>query len=169
MTEAAPAGDPTMTAITSAVTEAHNGHVDDARTRLLELWKTIRGGDPLHRCTLAHHLADMYTHPAQALIWDIRALDAADAITEQRAQEHHPGLRVESFYPSLHLNLADDLRRLGSFDGARQHLDDAQACISTLPADSYGDLIRSALGEVAIAVENHDTAPRTSAPQPSAP
>ena len=54
--------------------------------------------------------ADLYPDAAVALIWDVRALDAAEALTDQWAQEHDASLQVAGFYPSLHLNynLADD-------------------------------------------------------------
>ncbi|MGH8882764.1 MAG: hypothetical protein ACRD0P_36395 [Stackebrandtia sp.] len=161
--------DPTMAAIGTALTAGRNGDTATARGQLLDLWKVIGvGGDPLHRCTLAHHLADLYSDPAQALAWDVRALDAADAVTEQRVQDHHAGLHIAGFYPSLHLNLADNYRRLGSFDAAREHLDAAQEHSSALPADSYGELILTAIDEVATAVENQDTKVRASAPGASA-
>ncbi|MBZ6192687.1 hypothetical protein KVH07_07040 [Streptomyces olivaceus] len=158
----APAGpDPTMDAIGQAVTEGRTGSTLSARRKLLGLWFEIGiTGDPLHRCSLAHYLADLYEDPAQALAWDVRALDAADAMTDQRAQEHHAGLRVAGFYPSLHLNLADNYRRLGSFDAATAHLHAAEEHVPDLPQDAYGALLRTALDEVAQAVSRRDTTKR---------
>ncbi|MFD8294449.1 hypothetical protein ACFV2B_40375 [Streptomyces lavendulae] len=154
-----------MDAIGQAVAEGRAGDVPSARRRLLALWSTIGvTGDPLHRCSLAHYLADLYEDPAQALAWDIRALDAADAVTEQRAQEHHAGLHIAGFYPSLHLNLADAYRRLGSFAAAAEHIEAARAQTPRLPRDPYGDLIRNAIHEVAEAITAQDRTPRTSAP-----
>jgi hypothetical protein len=98
-------------------------------------------GDPLHRCSLAHYMADLYEDPAQALAWDIRALDAVDALTDQRVQEHHAALQVAGFYPSLHLNLADNYRRLGSFEAATEHISAAQEHAPNLPQDAYGALL----------------------------
>ncbi|NDZ74076.1 hypothetical protein G3I36_24175, partial [Streptomyces sp. SID10362] len=64
--------DPTMEAIGGAVTEGRSGDVRSARRRLLALWSEIGvTGDPLHRCSLAHYLADLYEDPAQALAWDV--------------------------------------------------------------------------------------------------
>ncbi|MBZ6207939.1 hypothetical protein KVH31_15660 [Streptomyces olivaceus] len=158
----APAGpDPTMDAIGQAVSEGRTGSTLSARRKLLGLWSAIGvTGDPLHRCSLAHYLADLYEDPAQALAWDVRALDAADAMTDQRAQEHHAGLRVAGFYPSLHLNLADNYRRLGSFDAATAHLHAAEEHVPDLPQDAYGALLRTALDEVAQAVSRRDTTKR---------
>ncbi len=167
---AAPAApDPTMEAIGAAVAEGQNGQAQTARRELLDLWSAIGPtGDPLHRCTLAHHLADLHEDPAQALAWDVRALDAADAVTEQRLREHHAGLSVAALYPSLHLNLADDYRRLGSFDAAAEHIEAARQHLPGLPGGVYGDFLRTAVEQVAEAITRRDTAKRSSAPGPTA-
>ncbi|PWG12065.1 hypothetical protein DF268_18015 [Streptomyces sp. V2] len=155
------APDPTMEAITQAVTEGRAGHASSARHKLLALWSQIGvTGDPLHRCSLAHHLADLHDDPAQALAWDVRALDAADAVTDQRVQEHHAGLRIAGFYPSLHLNLADAYRRLGSFEAAAEHVEAAREHAPSLPQDAYGAFLRTALDEVAEAVSRRDSTKR---------
>ncbi|MFI6207895.1 hypothetical protein ACIBAI_16070 [Streptomyces sp. NPDC051041] len=165
MTTTPTGSDPTMEAIGRAVAEGRAGDTAAARRKLLDLWSAIGvTGDPLHRCTLAHHLADLHQDPARALAWDVRALDAADAMTEQRLQEHHAGLRIAGFYPSLHLNLADGYRRLGSFDAAAEHIDAAREHAPHLPQDAYGALLRSAIGQVAEAIARRDTAERASAP-----
>lgn len=148
----------TMAVITQAVALGHDGDQDGAREALLEAWATIGpAGDPLHRCTLAHYLADLYTDPAQALVWDIRALDAADSLTNDRAQQHHADLDVRAFYPSLHLNLAENYRLLGSFDVAHDEIVAARGCLDTLPDDAYGTLIRTALDEVEAAIQARST------------
>ncbi|MGO4463769.1 hypothetical protein AB4039_41915 [Streptomyces sp. M-16] len=157
--------DPTMDAIGQAVAEGRAGDIPSARRKLLALWSTIGvTGDPLHRCSLAHYLADLYEDPAHALAWNIRALDAADAVTERRAQEHDAGLHIAGFYPSLHLNLADDYRRLGSFEAATEHIEAAEALTPRLPQDSYGDLVRGAIQEVSDAIAAQDRTRRASAP-----
>ncbi|MFJ6842556.1 hypothetical protein ACIQRE_07785 [Streptomyces griseoluteus] len=152
--------DPIMEAIGEAVEAGRAGDPTAAREELLRLWSTT--GDPLHRCTLAHYLADFHDDPAQALTWDIRALDAADALTEQRVQQHHTGLQIDGFYPSLHLNLADNYRRLGSFEAAEEHIDAARSHAPNLPDTPYGDLIRGAIHGVGEAIERRDRTRRTS-------
>jgi hypothetical protein len=165
MTETPVAADPIMTAIDEAVTRRQDGDLAGARAAMLDLWDRIGvTGDPLHRCSLAHSMADFYDDPAQALAWDVRALDAADATTDERVQAFHAGLEVAGFYPSLHLNLADDYRRLGSFAAAQAHVDAAEQASSALPDGPYGDLVRGAIKEVAAAIGEKDTAPRPSAP-----
>ncbi|MFC4128599.1 hypothetical protein [Nocardia rhizosphaerae] len=155
------ATDHVMARITDAVTEFRSGDTDSARTALVALWAELGpAGDPLHRCALAHYLADTYDDPAEALVWDLRALDAADVLTDTRLHAHDASLRVAGFYPSLHLNLADNFRRLGSFPAARRHLDVAGESLGTLAADDYGALIRTAVAEVTELVAAGDTTRR---------
>ncbi|MFI5719852.1 hypothetical protein [Nocardia sp. NPDC051750] len=157
-----------MNAITEAVTLGRSGDIATARARLLKIWAEIGAlGDPLHRCTLAHYLADLYDDPAQALTWDIRALDAADALSDTRVQQHHSSLQVAGFYPSLHLNLADNYRQLGSWAAAAEQLTAARKHLHALPDDTYGAMIRTALDEVADAIDRQSTERRPSAPGPT--
>lgn len=165
LTDTPASPDPTMEAIGQAVTEGRAGDAVGARQKLLGLWSAISVvGDPLHRCTLAHYLADLYEDSARALAWDIRALDAADAVTEQRVQDHQASLHIAGFYPSLHLNLADNYRRLGSFEAATEHITAAREHAPNLPQDPYGDFLRTAVEQVAEAIAQRDTAQRASAP-----
>ncbi|MET9483967.1 hypothetical protein [Streptomyces sp. NPDC006638] len=160
--------DPTMEAIGQAVTEGRTGNTLSARQKLLNLWSVIGvTGDPLHRCSVAHYLADLYEDPAQALAWDVRALDAAGAMTDQRVQEHHASLSTAGFYPSLHLNLADNYRRLGSFDAATDHINAAKEHAPNLRQDVYGAFLRTAVDDVAEAISQRDTTKRPSAPGPT--
>ncbi|MEV4205553.1 hypothetical protein [Nocardia salmonicida] len=153
--------DPIMARITQGVSDFRTGDPDRARAGLLAVWADIGpAGDPLHRCTLAHYLADTYDDPAEALVWDVRALDAADTLTDTRLHDHHAGLQVAGFYPSLHLNLADNFRRLGAFPAATRHIEAARERLDTLPDDDYGALIRGACTGVAAAIAAEDTTRR---------
>ncbi|MCG7631021.1 MULTISPECIES: hypothetical protein [Gordonia] len=154
-----------MQELTDAVALGREGETARARERLLALWETIGvDGDALHRCTLAHHLADLYKNPADSLAWDVRALDAAHALTDGRVRSHHAELSVAGFLPSLHLNLADDHRRLGSFDSARRHLAAAARATADLPEGPYGRMIRGLIKDIDAAVERRDTTARQSHP-----
>lgn len=165
MTSTPSAPDSTMETIGRAVELGRAGEVDTARHQLVNLWQEIGpAGDPFHRCTLAHYLADLFDHPAEALIWDTRALDAAASLSDERAQAHHRSLQVAGFYPSLHLNIADSLRRLGSFDAAAEHISAAEERTEALPDDGYGRMIRTAIDEIRVAIERRETARRDSAP-----
>jgi hypothetical protein len=153
-----PQPDPMMTAITDAVTAGRSGDTSLARTRLEQLWDEIgTQGDPLHRCTLAHFLADLYDDAADSLVWDERALEAADALDDARVQEHHASLQIRGFYPSLHLNLADDHRRLGDFGTAGEHLDAARRYADALSGDGYGAGVLGGIDNVAAAIAARST------------
>ncbi|KUF17032.1 hypothetical protein [Streptomyces silvensis] len=135
-----------MTRIGQAVMLQHAGDREEARTRFLALWAEIgEGGDPLHRCTLAHYMADTQDDPADELAWDLRALSAAHELTDERVSAHDKSLAVRGFYPSLHLNLAADYVKLSRPAAARSHLRLARGAVGALGDDSYGDGIRAAL------------------------
>ncbi len=87
--------DPTMAAITDAVTAGRSGDTAAARLSLESLWDEIGpDGDALHRCTLAHFLADLYDDAATSLVWDARALEAADSLDDTRVQQEHASLQI---------------------------------------------------------------------------
>ncbi|MFD0270577.1 hypothetical protein ACFVGY_29040 [Streptomyces sp. NPDC127106] len=70
--------DAVMTRIGQAVILLHAGDREEARNRLRDLWTELgEDGAGLHRCTLAHYMADAQDDPADELAWDLRALTAA--------------------------------------------------------------------------------------------
>ncbi|MFG1925015.1 tetratricopeptide repeat protein [Cryptosporangium sp. NPDC048952] len=127
---------------------------DGPREDLLAIWREFApsptGPDQaLRRCTIAHYLADMYDDPALALMWDTRALDAAANLPAE-----HVG-----FYPSLYLNIADNLRRLRSFDAAEEYLAEARRRPPAVADDSYTELMNTAFTAVGTALRERSTAP----------
>ncbi|MFI6866194.1 hypothetical protein [Nocardia sp. NPDC050406] len=145
--------DQTMLAINDAVVLGRQGDIPAAREALVALWDSVGvTGDALHRCTIAHYLADLYDHAADSLTWDLRALDAAESLTDERARQQDSALSVRGFYPSLHLNLADNFRRLGAFDSARAHLDAARRRLDALADDAYGQGVRDGISHVETAL-----------------
>jgi hypothetical protein len=141
----------TLIRIGEAVQLNHQGERDTARRRLAEIWEEIGGeqGDPLHRCTLAHAMADVQDDPHEELAWDRRALTAADLLTDERLAQAGVSLSAKGLYPSLHLNLSECHRKLGDLGRAREHLQQAQAMIDALGDDEYGRLIRDGLAQIA--------------------
>nr|WP_202501075.1 hypothetical protein [Streptomyces sp. SID5785] len=139
-----------MTRIGQVVMLAHAGDREEARDRLLGLWAEVgEHGDPLHRCTLAHYMADTQDDPGDELAWDLRALSAADARSgHPRTPAHETSPALRSLYPSLHLNLAADYVKLGRPAAARSHLARARAAAGTLGDDGYGDGVRAALARL---------------------
>ena len=142
--------DPMMERITAAIALAQGGERAEAAHAFDALWAEVGpDGDPFHRCTLAHFMADVQDDPEQELLWDQRALAAADGLDDERAQAWHSSLQVRGFYPSLHLNLAEDYRKLGRPEQARAHLEQATAALDALPDDGYGQLIRGGVARLA--------------------
>ncbi|MET8359062.1 hypothetical protein [Micromonospora sp. NPDC005171] len=140
--------DPTMTRIIKAVQLGQSGAPARARELLTAVWDELGPtGDALHRCTLAHYLADLQDTTEAELAWDERALAAVSELTDERAQEYLPSLQVQAFLPSLYLNLADCHRRLGNVRLAREHLARAREHLVRLPEDPYGESIRAAVSD----------------------
>ncbi|MER6206072.1 hypothetical protein [Streptomyces sp. NPDC001642] len=157
--QAAP--DALLTRIGQVVMLHHGGDREEARERLLGLWAELgEDGDPLHRCTLAHYLADTQDDPTDELAWDLRALSAADELTDGRhagdcgdpgdtADAGREGaVAIRAFYPSLHLNLAADYVKLDRPDAARTHIRRARSACTVLADDGYGNGVRAAIGRL---------------------
>ncbi|MCT2584198.1 hypothetical protein [Actinophytocola gossypii] len=94
-------------------------------------------------------MADAQDDVHQDLVWDQRALVAADLVTDERVAEAGVPLSVAGLYPSLHLNLSECHRKLGDLDQAREHLRRAEATVDALGDDEYGQLIRRGMAEIA--------------------
>ncbi|WP_217143599.1 hypothetical protein [Streptomyces sp. AC627_RSS907] len=146
--QAAP--DAVLTRIGQVVMLHHAGDREEARRRFLDLWAEIgEHGAPLHRCTLAHYLADTQDDPGDELAWDLRALSAAEELTRDRPADRREGtLAARALYPSLHLNLAVDYERLGHREAARVHLRRARGAARSLAHDRYGEGVRAAIGRL---------------------
>ncbi|MFF6950913.1 hypothetical protein ACFZAD_19930 [Streptomyces iakyrus] len=154
--QAAP--DAVLTRIGQVVMLHHAGDREEARHRYLGLWAEIgEHGDPLHRCTLAHYLADTQDDPADELAWDLRALTAA----EEAREESVAVAAVIAIYPSLHLNLADDYLGLGRRDAARTHLRWAREAAAALADDSYGEGVWAAIARLESRLGEGGTGPWT--------
>lgn len=139
-----------MRRLGDAINLIGRGEHQEARRLLADLWEHVgQAGDALHRCAVAHHLADVQDDVREALVWDRRALEAADSISDERAAQAGVPGPVTGFYPSLHLNLAEDYRKLGDLSAARRHLDQGQQAARGLGDDSYSAMIRGGLEALA--------------------
>ena len=93
--------DVTMVRIGEAVELGRRGEREAARKLFSEVWREIGvTGDPLHRCALAHWMADVQDEVEEELLWDLRALEAADLVTDERARRAGVAGSVSGFYPS---------------------------------------------------------------------
>lgn len=139
-------GDVVMGRIGQVIMLLHGGDREEARNRFAGLWDEIgESGDALHRCTLAHYMADTQDDPEDELLWDLRALAAAEGLDDERLGRHDAGVAVRGFYPSLHLNLAADYLKLERKEAARVHLGRARSATGALADDGYGDGVRAAI------------------------
>ena len=143
--------DQTLIRIGEAVQLSHQGEREAARLLFAEIWDEIGGeqGDPLHVARSRTRWPTCRTTCVEELVWDQRALAAADLLTDARLAEAGVALPVAGLYPSLHLNLSECYRKLGDLDRAREHLQQAQATIDALGDDGYGQMIREGLEQVA--------------------
>ncbi|WP_406150880.1 hypothetical protein [Streptomyces sp. NBC_01012] len=169
-------GDVVMTRIGQAIMLLHAGDREEARNRLGAIWSELgEHGAALHRCTLAHYMADAQDDPGDELAWDLRALTAAEGLTgavdadpgvdagpgadaataahpaadTDPAAEHRDAIALRAFVPSLHLSLAADYLKLQRFGCARIHLDRAWDAARMLEDDdAYGGGIRAAIGRM---------------------
>lgn len=154
--------DAVMTAIGAAVEQGRAGARAPAREALVRLWEQVGDtGDALHRCSIAHYLADLQESVDDELLWDQRALAAVADLNDERAQRFHESLQVRAFLPSLHLNLADAYRRAGDHDRAQHHASVAGELARELPDDAYGAMIRGGVRQVAELLEVRSRAPLT--------
>lgn len=155
--------DEVMTAIGAAVERGRAGDRAGARDALVQLWETVgEDGDALHRCSIAHYLADLQEAVIDELAWDQRALAAVTDLRDERVRRYHDSLQVRAFLPSLRLNVGDAHRRAGNFAEAQQHLAAAALDLDALPDDDYGSMIRAGVGKVQKALQSGSKAPLAS-------
>jgi hypothetical protein len=142
--------DPTMARIGEAIALGQQGRRGEAREAFAAIWAEIGAdGDPMHRITLAHHMADVQDDVREELAWDQRALEAAACVSDERAAAAGATGPVAALYPSLHLNLGEDHRKLGNLAEARRQLDLGERAASSLGDDGYGSMIKAGLAGLA--------------------
>jgi tetratricopeptide (TPR) repeat protein len=142
--------------IKAALELRFSGEQASARRRLTEIWEEMSPtGNPIQLCSVAHHLADLQDDVDTELAWDLLALRAADSITDAH-RAALPSIPTNTVYPSLHINLGEDYRKLGNLEKAREHLAQAREALTECgdfagmgPDDEYGKLIRSGLERLA--------------------
>ena len=140
--------DLSMMRIQAAIELAQTGEHEAARRTFARLWDEIGAdGDAFHRCTIAHYMADVQTDPHDELAWDLRALDAAGSIENARVHEH--ALDVSTFWPSLHLNVANSYQRVGMLEKAREHVVNARDAMGSLATEGLGAMTRSGIERLA--------------------
>jgi hypothetical protein len=108
--------------------------------------------DDFEACIAAHYVARHQETPESEFAWNREALTRADAVTDER---------VRDFYPSLYLNLAHSLERLGRLAEAYAQYSVAAERLADLPAGLYTQLVR---GGVTAGLERTVSAPAAESP-----
>ncbi len=145
MTESA---DPILAQVGEAIVLTRSDR-PGARSVLAAAWQMVgEGGDALHRCAIAHAMADVQDTARDELAWDLRALAAATELDDTRLAAAGMAASVEELLPSLHLNLADVYRRLGEAAAALGHAAEARAALARAGTDRGSEMIRNALERV---------------------
>jgi len=108
------------------------GRRADAKALFEQAW-AVRTDD-FEACIAAHYVARHQETLEAELAWNREALTRAGAVADER---------VRGFYPSLYLNLAHSLERLGQIATAREHYSLAAARLADLPDGPYAGLVRT--------------------------
>jgi tetratricopeptide (TPR) repeat protein len=88
------------------------GRIDDARTLVWQAWGAAQ--DDYDACIAAHYVARYQEDPEQTLRWNQEALKRANVVNDER---------VQSFFPSLYLNLGQSYETLANQEEARRYYD----------------------------------------------
>ena len=136
-----------MATIAQVQQVAQQGHKEQAIAAYEQLWTQVER--PLHRVSVAHYLADLQDDPAEELLWDERALEAA-------AEEPHDA-EMAPLRASLHVNAAGALFKLGRRNDARQQLEAARQAQENLPEEGYGRLVRARIDSLGAELNGQQT------------
>lgn len=112
------------------------GKIDEASASFQKAWQLAT--NDFERFTAAHYVARNQKDPVDNLKWNMDALTYAQAINNDSFKGH---------YPSLYLNIAKSYETLGDMPQAHRHYTQATAFADTLPANPYGDMIKSGINE----------------------
>jgi tetratricopeptide (TPR) repeat protein len=88
------------------------GRIEDARSLYEQAWRASQ--DDYQACIAAHYLARYQEDPEERLRWNQEALERANAVESSR---------IETFYPSLYLNMGRSYELLGHRDEAQRYYD----------------------------------------------
>jgi hypothetical protein len=132
--------------LTAAISHFHQGQREHARQEFGAIWQQLKDTpDPYRACILAHFMADTQDRLEDELYWDIIALDAAFQALSATGASRSGDLDVNTFLPSLHLNLGDDYLRLGDDVKSAEQLCLAQKALKALPDSPYCVTIRGGI------------------------
>lgn len=126
------AGSPVANLCAEGMAAEGQGDGERARDRFCLAWSLA--ATDFEACIAAHYVARSQVSPRDALHWNDEALDRA---------RRGPPDQVGAFMTSLCLCAGKSREDLGDPSGAAERYREAQAWIPHLPADDYGDILRS--------------------------
>ena len=111
------------------------GRMDEAHMFFVQAWEQSK--NDFEACIAAHYVARHQKTLEETLDWNKESLDRADAVNDER---------VQSFYPSLYLNMGKAYENLGNWEQAKRHYELAAAKMSNLPPEGrYGNVVRDGI------------------------
>jgi len=142
--------DPVLAQVGEGIALHTSGDDEAARALFARLWDEVgEDGDALHRLALAHSMADVVADPHESLRWDLRALEAAASVSDERLHAAGIPTPIQAFYPSLHLNLGEAYRRIGDVGRAAAHLERGCAALVDLTGEDSAQMLKDALRRLA--------------------
>lgn len=112
------------------------GRYDAALELYMRAWEARK--DDHDACVAAHFVARQQTSIEERLRWNQVALEHANAAGDDR---------VQTFYPSLYLNISKAYEDLGQSQEAQRYNNLASGKVDDLPRGSLGELTRQAIAE----------------------
>ncbi|EGD56804.1 hypothetical protein [Gordonia neofelifaecis] len=152
-----------MTDLISELTTALGLAAGSRAAALDRLWSALPADDHAGRCIVAHYAADQQASVDDEIAWDELALAESAQLTDDALAAIQPGLTVESFLPSLYLNVADGYRRARRFDQAAAQLELGRAHLGAFddapPEQSgYIEMIRGGYARAADLIDRRSSA-----------
>lgn len=89
-------------------------------------------------CIVAHYMARVQQTSDEGLRWNQESLRHADAVNADR---------VETFYPSLYLNMGKAHEDVGNKDEAKRFYGLADEKAAVLPEGKYADMVRRGIAQ----------------------
>ena len=125
---------PIMKLCVQGMESESKGNFEEASSLFLSAW--AQTADDFERCIAAHYVARHQGSFEEALVWNQRSLDYAQALDDER---------VNGFLPSLYLNMGKAYEDLGRLEEARRYYAMSVKVLPTLYDDRYGGIVRDAV------------------------
>jgi tetratricopeptide (TPR) repeat protein len=112
------------------------GQIEKAKELFQQAWDL--SSNDFEKFTSAHYLARNQKDPKDQLTWNVKALALGRAIHDESMKSH---------FSSLYLNVGKSYETLGDTESAKENYRSALQFSSYLPANAYGELIKSGISE----------------------